>query len=92
MKLLAIEKEIPGNNNYRPYLHDEALKAWQFYEEGIFREMYFTENNEAVIIMECENIDAAKDILNTLPLVKAGLIKFEVSALLPYTGFKRLFQ
>jgi hypothetical protein len=53
--------------------------------------MYFTGKDEAVIIMECENTEAATDILQTLPLVKAGLVKFETSQLLPYPGFKRLF-
>jgi hypothetical protein len=93
MKILAIEKEVPGikEEDYIPYLKEEAGKAWQLYEAGIFREMYFTGKDEAVIIMECENTEAATDILQTLPLVKAGLIKFETSQLLPYPGFKRLF-
>jgi hypothetical protein len=33
----------------------------------------------------------AQRLLETLPLVQAGLITFEVIPLIPYPGFERLF-
>jgi hypothetical protein len=96
MKILAIEKEIKGVRSDQfteKILKEEAEQAWYYYQQGIFREMYFTKGtNLAVIIIECENILEANKILNQLPLVKNELIDFEINELLPYNGFDRLFQ
>jgi hypothetical protein len=43
------------------------------------------------LILECAGVEEAKDLLNTLPLVKAELIEFNVIPLAPYSGFERLF-
>jgi hypothetical protein len=94
MKILCIEKEIPGikGEDCKPHLKAEALRAWKLYQEGIIRELYFTQNDHsAVLILECKNTDEALEILNSLPLVKEGLIKFDIMALIPYSGFARLF-
>ena len=42
-------------------------------------------------MMECDSVEEAKKALGTLPLVKAGLISFELTPLVPYPGFARLF-
>jgi hypothetical protein len=94
MKILAIEKEIPGltADDFKPHAKAEAARVWELYQTGIFREFYFRQDRpEAVLILECANVDEANEILNTLPLVKAGLIMFEVIPLGPYPGFARLF-
>lgn len=95
MKILAIEKEITGltdNQFTSELLYAEAARAWEFYQSGVFREIYIrADRNEAVLILECTNIEEAKNILSTLPLVKAGLIDFEIIPLKPYPGFARLF-
>lgn len=95
MKILAIEKEIPGVKDEqftKSLLKKEAIKAWEYYESGVFREMYFTkEDKKAVIVLECETAGSAKTYLNELPLVKANLIDFDVYELGNYNGFKRLF-
>ena len=93
-KVLAIEKEVPGvsQNDYKPHLRAEAQRAWELYQLGIFREIYFDKDAHcAVIIMECDSVDEAKEHLGTLPLVREGLIRFEVMGLEPYSGFSRLF-
>jgi len=94
MKILAIEKEVPGikEDDYKPFLKHEALEAWNLYQEGIIRELYFTQSDDsAVLVLECKDADEAKQYLNTLPLVNEGLIKFDVFPLIPYSGFARLF-
>ena len=59
---------------------------------GNDREMYFRpDRNEAVLILECMGQEEAQSVLATLPLVKAGLIAFEIIPLIPYNGFARLF-
>jgi hypothetical protein len=95
MKILAIEKDAEGvtDEDFRPHMKAEAMRAWELYQSGVFREMYFTKGEDpvAVIMMECASVEAAKKALDTLPLVKAGLISFELMPLVPYPGFARLF-
>ena len=95
MKVMAIENEVPGVSRaqFQPHLKAEAAKVWELYKAGIFREIYFRQDiPEAVIMLECENSEKAKQILDTLPLVRVGLISFEIMPLGPYPGFERLFS
>jgi hypothetical protein len=95
MKILAIEKETPGvtAEEFEPHLKAEAAKVWELHQAGIFRELYFRQNRpEAVLVLECAGIEEANEVLNTLPLVKEGLITFDLIPLAPYPGFARLFK
>ena len=95
MKILAIEKEMAGvtDSQFTPQLlKAEAARAWELYQAGVFRELDFRhDRNAAIMTLECASVAEAKDVLNTLPLVKAGLIDFEIIPLKPYPGFCRLF-
>ncbi len=94
MKILAIERELPGATaeGFRPHLQAEARRAWELYQAGVFREMYFRADEAvAVLMLECADVGAAQAVLNTLPLVQAGLIAFDVIPLRAYPGFARLF-
>lgn len=94
MRIIAIEVEKPGLNKreFIPHLRDEARRGWKLYKEGFIREMYFRDDKpEVVLILEAENVEKAKTKLAQLPLVKNGLITFELIPLKPYHGFERLF-
>ena len=94
MKILAMEVEVEGvkPRQYEPYLTVEAQHVWELYQNGVIRELYFrADRSEAVLMLECANMDEAKEILASLPLVEAGLITFEIIPLVPYPGFARLF-
>ena len=95
MKILALEKEVPGvpDEAYEPYLRAEALKAWELHQAGIVRELYFRADwPGAVLVLECADIVAAEAALSALPLVKQGLIRFDFIPLRAYPGFERLFS
>lgn len=95
MKILAMEIEMPNvsGKDFEPYLKAEALRVWELYQVGIVREIYFDNNkHNAVIILECKDTQEAEEYLKTLPLVKEGLICFDIIALEPYPGFARLFS
>lgn len=95
MRIIAIEKEAPGltARDFAPHLRDEARQGWQLYKDGIIREMYFRDDKpEAVLILECKNLEEAEKYLNSLPLVEKGLISFELIPLRPYHGYERLFD
>jgi len=93
MKILAIEKEIPGvdPDSIKPFLKAEAVRVWELYRSGIVREHYFDlDRHRAVLILECMNGAEARALLATLPLVIAQRIDFDIYPLTPYTGFGRL--
>ncbi len=94
MKILAMEVETTGvqPEQFNPHLKAEARRVWELYQKGLIRELYFRgDRSEAVLILECADVAAARQTLESLPLVQAGLIRFEVIPLVPYPGFARLF-
>ena len=94
MRILAIEREVPGvaDEGFRPHLGKEAARVWELYQAGVFRELYFRQDQpSAVLVLECADAEEASNVLNTLPLVKEELIAFDIIPLIPYPGFSRLF-
>ena len=94
MKILAMEKEVPGvaDEEFAPHLKAEAARAWELHQAGVIRELYFRADwPGAVLVLECAGVEAAAGVLATLPLVKAGLIAFDIIPLKAYPGFSRLF-
>lgn len=94
MKILAIEKEMPGvaDFDYKPWLEAEARKAWELHQEGLIRELYFTDDHCAVLVIEARDKIHAREIIDQLPLVQQKLIDFDLLALTAYPGFARLFK
>jgi len=94
MKILAIEKEIPGilDTDYQPHLEAEARKAWELHQEGLIRELYFTDDHCAVLVLEARDKVHAREIIDQLPLVQQKLIDFDLLQLKAYPGFARLFK
>jgi len=96
MKILALEKEVSGitDDRFTPgILRKESAQTWKLQQEGIIRELYFRyDRQEAVLILECKNTKEARSVLATLPLVKEGLITFDIIPLTAYPGFARLFE
>ena len=94
MKILALEKEVPGiaDGQYEPHLREEARRVWDLHQAGVIREMYFqADHSRAVLILECTDCRDAATVLDSLPLVRQGLIAFELIPLVAYPGFERLF-
>jgi hypothetical protein len=94
MKILAIEKELSGvtDTDYEPHLEAEARKAWELHQEGLIRELYFTDDHCAVLVLEARDRTHAREIVDQLPLVQQKLIDFDLLALKAYPGFERLFK
>ena len=77
MKILAIEKNVSGvkEEQYTPHLKTEALKVWELFQAEKIREFYFSKDNSAILILECSDEKEASETLESLPLVKEGLIE-----------------
>jgi hypothetical protein len=94
MKILALEREHPSATpeQFQPLLKAEAQRIWELQQAGVIREIYFNSDlHTAVIMLECQDGVEAGRTLDTLPLVTAGLIEFELIPLAPYNGLTRLF-
>ena len=94
MKILALEREIPGvpDDAFEPHLRAEAARAWELHQGGTIRELHFrADRPAAVLVLECDTLAEAEESLRTLPLVRQGLIQFDLIPLRAYPGFARLF-
>ena len=80
MKILAIEKELKSVNwaDEAQTLTDEARSVYQLMLAGELREIYFTAKKNAVLMLECDNMESAERLLGEMPLVKKGIIGFEL--------------
>lgn len=94
MKILAIEKQIKPIDweKESQTLIEEANSVYKMMLSGDLREIYFTANKNAVLILECKNKIAAVQLLAKLPLVIKGIIEFDILVLQPYNGFTRLMD
>ena len=93
MRILAQEQEIISKTIPQDLLREEAAQVWKLQKSGVFREIYFTkETREAVIFLECEDLEKAKETLASLPLVREGYIQFAIKEIIPYDGYERLFK
>ena len=94
MKVLALEKEMEGTTweHTEKLLEQEAQHIFQLYLSDCLREIYFTENKNAVLVLEAIERKTAEKLLNDLPLVKSKKIRFEIIELKPYTGYERILK
>src|ERR1035441_3648435 len=92
MKILALEKEVPGVTDDQfteEMLKAEARQAWDLYQSGVLRELYCSADaHEAVLVLECESSDEARRQLSELPLMRTGLIDFRLIPLVAYPDRK----
>jgi hypothetical protein len=95
VRILAIERPVEGvgEADFTPEMgRAEARKAWQLHQAGVIRELYFQADQAmAVLVLECIDAAAARAELASMPMVAAGLIRFEILPLRAYPGFERLF-
>ena len=95
MKILALEVEnYPVNwSEIEPaLLRSEAKRVYELEQQNLIRQIYFrADTKSAVIEWEADSVEEVRGLLADFPLVKAGLIRFDVMPLMPYPGFSRLF-
>jgi muconolactone delta-isomerase len=94
MKFIALEidKANATAADFEPHLKNEAQHVWELQQQGIIREVYFrADQHTAVLILECESLSQARELLSSFPLVQQGLVHFDIIPLVPYSGFSRLF-
>ena len=98
MRFLALGSEVdvtfPGRTREEAAAlgRAEARRAWALHQAGIVREINFrTDAHRTVMLLEAPDIDAAREALDSLPFVRAGVLTFEILGMRPYDGWARLF-
>ena len=96
MKVLAIGHAQPGIGweHIAPYVGVEARNVWELYESDRVREFYLRADHRPgfVLVFETDDVSEAERLVAALPIVKAGLLDFEVVPLRPYIGLRELFE
>ncbi len=90
MRIVAIahrsDKHRP--EDFAPHLEAESAYAMKLYAEEKVRELYSRSDGKgAVLVVEAESEAEAEEILGGLPLVKLGMLSFDLYGIKPYRGF-----
>jgi hypothetical protein len=94
MKVLALGYDTAAADDPRfaEVRPAEAARAWELYQAGTIREIYFrADRANGVLVLEVADLAEARTAVDSLPLVAAGLIDFDLVPLRPYPGWARLF-
>jgi uncharacterized protein (UPF0261 family) len=94
MQFLLLAHIVEGTPDDRiaPLLKDESLRAWELHAAGLFRSLLSRTDKRGVVgMLEAADLAAATKAIESLPLVKAGVLATEIIPLKPYVGFERLF-
>jgi hypothetical protein len=96
VKVLAIGHAQTGIRweHIYPYVGEEARSVWELYESDQVREFYLRADHRpgVVLVFESDDVNEAERLVAALPIVKAGLLNFEVIPLRPYIGIRELFE
>jgi len=95
MKIVALAKRRPevAVETMRPHFKAEIEAVWGLYAQGIVREFYARadQGGPAVLTLESETVENARQALARLPLVEMGLLELDLIPLAPFTNLAQLF-
>jgi hypothetical protein len=95
MKVLALGFDVVSQDDPRfaEIRPAEARRVWDLYQADVLREVHFrADRDNGVLLFEVPDLAAAREAVDSLPLVAAGLVDFDLVPLRPYPGFARLFR
>lgn len=87
MKILVIDcmSADATKEKILPHRLDEARKVLGHFLSGKLREIYSRQDHAGVVqILECDNLDEAKALMDEMPLKQHGFVEFEYIPLGPY--------
>lgn len=75
-----------------PLVKPEATKVWELYASDRLRSIhYITDKSGVVLLYEADCLEEVNKVVASLPMVQAGVLKFEIIPLMPFTGIEELF-
>ncbi len=94
MKVLALGFDVVAQDDPRfaALRPAEARRVWDLAKADVLRVAYFrADRPNGVLLFEVADLAEARAAIDSLPLVAAGLIDFDLVPLRPYPGYARLF-
>jgi hypothetical protein len=95
MQILMVSRLAPGvsiEQTY-PYGRGEAQLAWDYYTAGTYRQMYGRlDGNGVVAMMEVKSIEEAHKAVSAMPMVKNGLVEYDLIPLGHFFPLSFLFE
>ena len=94
MQVLAIDKMIKAvdDSELMKHLPEELAATVKLYLDEKVRTFYFRKDRPGIIfIMEADSLEDAKESLITLPLVKVGILNFDLIPIGPLLPLGTLF-
>lgn len=95
MRIFATSKPVPSAaiEELMKDMDEEIAKGRELYEQGVIIEAYMdTEYSRTFMIVEAENIEAAKRRFDEYPQVKSGLITFDFVQLVGMPAIAEVHQ
>jgi hypothetical protein len=92
MKVMAIAapKVALTPDVLKPHMTTEVHATLKLYLEGKIEQFWFVEQLGPIFLMSTDSIDQAKATLDTLPLVAAGLVGYDLKRVGPLMPLGRL--
>ncbi len=90
MMFLVLMSDSPHSTSedFAPLAESEKKQVYELKNEGVITEIYFrSDRDDVVLIMNCESTEEVEDKLCSLPMVKAGLLEYEIIGLRDYPSF-----
>ncbi len=94
MKILALAHPLKQIDpaELMPTIVAETRRAWDLIQQNVVREIYVRAGSPlTVVILECASPDEAQKVLDEMPLAQAGIIRFEIIPLAPFSALEILF-
>jgi hypothetical protein len=94
MKVLAIASAKPTltPDQLQKHMPKEVPATLRHYLDGKIEQFWFREKAGPIFLMNVESIEDAKAELDTLPLVQAGLMTYELMPVTPLRPLGLLIQ
>lgn len=87
---IAVPKVALTPDVLKPHMPDEVQHTLQLYLDGKVEQFWFVEKSGPIFLMNVESVDQAKVTLDTLPLVAAGLMAYDLKPVGPLIPLGRL--
>jgi len=94
MQVLAIDKMLRevDESEIIQHLPEELEATVKLYLEEKVRTFYFRHDRPGIIlVLEASSLDQAKEFLDTLPLVKVGILDFDLIPIGPLMPLTEVF-
>ncbi|SIO32072.1 YciI family protein [Halodesulfovibrio marinisediminis] len=95
MKILAIDKVMPDAtpDKVKETFMKEVNHTVKMYLADVVREMYFRQDRSGtVLVLEAPSMEEARNLIDKMPLVQAGLIDFDLIPLGPFVPLALLLD